>query len=130
VYRRRRLPLCRRNATRLAAKTAEEPRTMIELLKYLLGFSVYLIQLYIYVIIASVILSWMIGFGVINAYNPFVRSLYEAVNAVTEPLLRPIRRALPDLGAVDISPIILLLACFFLQGFITDVAIPNLVKLR
>ena len=70
-------------------------------------------------------LSWLIAFGVINAYNPFVRSLYQAVNAVTEPLLRPIRRAMPDLGAVDISPVVLLLGCFFIQS----VVLPNIAKL-
>jgi YggT family protein len=56
-------------------------------------------------------LSWLIAFNVINTYNPFVRALWQALTAVTEPLLRPIRRMLPDLGGVDISPMILLLLC-------------------
>jgi YggT family protein len=90
----------------------------------LLGFIHYLITLYTYVVIAGVIMSWLIGFGVINPHNNFVRSLYHAVLAVTEPLLRPIRRVIPDLGAVDISPIILLLGCFFVQSVI----IPNIAK--
>ncbi len=73
------------------------------------------LDLYKWVLIAVVILSWLIGFNVINAYNPFVRSLWQALNAVTEPLLRPIRRMLPDMGGIDISPIILYLAILFVQ---------------
>ena len=91
----------------------------------LLGFISYLITLYTYVIIASVILSWLMAFGVINAYNPFIRSLWQGINAVTEPLLRPIRRVLPDLGGIDISPVILLLGCYFVQSVI----IPTLIDL-
>lgn len=90
----------------------------------LLGFISYLITLYTYVILASVIMSWLIGFGVINGHNPTVRAIYDAFRVVTEPLLGPIRRILPDLGAVDISPIVLLLACFFVQS----VVIPNIAK--
>lgn len=91
----------------------------------LLNFISYLITLYTYVIIASVILSWLMAFGVINAYNPTVRAIWQALNAVTEPLLRPIRNMMPNLGAVDLSPIILLLACFFVQS----VVLPNIAKL-
>ena len=71
---------------------------MIQLLVYLLDFISYLIQLYVYVIIASVILSWLMAFGVVNPYNPTVRAIWQAINAVTEPLLRPIRNMLPNHG--------------------------------
>jgi YggT family protein len=91
----------------------------------LLNFISYLITLYTYVVIASVILSWLLAFNVINGYNPFVRSLWNGLRAVTEPLLMPIRRMLPDLGGIDISPVILLLACFFVQSVI----LPNIAKL-
>lgn len=91
----------------------------------LLSFISYLITLYVYVIIAGVILSWLMAFGVINPYNPFVRSLWQALNAVTEPLLRPIRNAMPNLGAIDLSPLILILLCFFVQS----VVLPNIAKL-
>ncbi len=84
----------------------------------LLVFIAYVISLYEIVVIAAVILSWLIGFNVINAYNPFVRSLWQAVGAVTEPLLRPIRRMMPDLGGIDLSPIILLLALLFLRSVV------------
>lgn len=90
----------------------------------LLGFISYIVQLYIYVIVAGVILSWLIAFGLINGHNPFVRSLYQALHAVTEPLLGPIRRILPDLGAIDISPVVLILGCIFVQ----DVVIANLMQ--
>ena len=90
----------------------------------LLAFISYLITLYTYVIIANVIVSWLMAFGVINGHNPFVRSLWQGINAVTEPLLRPIRRLLPNMGGIDISPIILLLACTFIQA----VVIPNIAK--
>lgn len=91
----------------------------------LLAFISYMITLYTYVVIAGVVLSWLMGFGVVNAYNPTVRSIWQALNALTEPLLRPIRKVLPNLGAIDISPIILLLGCFFVQS----VVLPNLAKL-
>src|SRR5581483_2892168 len=98
-----------------------ESGPMIELL----GFISSLIQLYIYVIIAGAVMSWLIAFNVVNLYNPLVRSIWQALNAVTEPLLRPIRRMMPDLGGVDISPVILILACWFVQ----QVVLPNIAKI-
>ena len=91
----------------------------------LLGFISSLITLYIYIIIAGAVMSWLIAFNVVNPYNPFVRSVWQALNAVTEPLLRPIRRWMPDLGGIDISPVVLILACVFVQS----VVLPNLAKL-
>ena len=93
---------------------------MQELLLFISG----LITMYIYIIFASVILSWLMGFGVVNPHNPTVRAIYQALLAVTEPLLRPIRSILPDLGAIDISPIVLLLGCQFIQS----VVLPNIAK--
>jgi YggT family protein len=90
----------------------------------LLSFISYLITLYTYIVIAVVIVSWLMAFGVINAYNPMVRSIWQALNAVTEPLLAPIRNAMPNLGGIDISPVILLLICYFLQS----VVLPNIAK--
>ena len=79
------------------------------------------IQLVVYLVgavIAGVILSWLMAFGVVNPYNPTVRAIWQGLNAVTEPLLRPIRNMMPNLGAIDISPIVLLLACFFVQSVV------------
>lgn len=93
---------------------------MLELLAFISG----LITMYIYIIFASVILSWLMSFGVVNPHNPTVRAIYQALLAVTEPLLRPIRSILPDLGAIDISPVVLLLGCQFVQS----VVLPNVAK--
>jgi len=91
----------------------------------LLGFINYLLNLYIYVLLASVIYSWLVAFNVINPYNQFDRTLGQALDAVTEPFLRPIRRMMPDLGGLDISPMVLILIIFFIQSVI----IPNIAKL-
>lgn len=85
----------------------------------------YVVVLYTYVVIASVILSWLIGFNVINGHNPIVRSIWQAVTALTEPLLKPIRRVLPNMGGLDLSPVILLLGCLFIRM----VVLGNLAKL-
>ena len=98
----------------------------MNLIAYILDFLSYLITLYIYVIVAGVLLSWLMAFGVVNPYNPTVRAIDRALSALTEPLLRPIRNVLPNLGAVDISPIILILGCLFVQGLIERVLIPAL----
>ena len=90
----------------------------------LLGFISYLITLYTYIVIAVVIVSWLMAFGVINAYNPTVRTIWQALNALTEPLLGPIRNAMPNMGGLDISPVILLLAGYFVQS----VVLPNIAK--
>jgi YggT family protein len=76
------------------------------------------LQLYSYVIVIVAIMSWLIAFNVINVYNDFVRSVWNAMNALTEPLLRPIRQVLPNLGGLDISPVILLLLIYLLQKII------------
>ena len=73
------------------------------------------LNLYFYVILASVIISWLIAFNIINGANPYVRQFVYAIGRLTEPLLRPIRNALPDLGGIDISPIILLIGLQFVQ---------------
>jgi YggT family protein len=73
------------------------------------------LNLYFYVILASVIVSWLIAFNIINGSNPYVRQIVYAIRQLTEPLLGPIRRMLPDLGGIDISPIILLLGLQFVQ---------------
>ncbi len=76
------------------------------------------LNLYVWIIIASAIVSWLVAFNVINARNDFVRTVWDFLYRATEPALRPIRRMLPNLGGIDISPIILLLIIFFLQSVI------------
>ena len=77
-----------------------------------------IIQLYTYVVIATVIVSWLVAFNVINLHNPIVRQIAYILAQLTEPLLEPIRRVLPSLGGLDISPVILLLLLYFLQRLI------------
>lgn len=86
-----------------------------------------LIQLYIFVIFAAVIMSWLISFNVINRRNQFVDSVWRAVNAMTEPALRPIRNFLPNLGGLDISPIILILLIMLIQRVILYYIYPNVI---
>ena len=76
------------------------------------------LQFYIYIIIAMVVISWLIAFNIINLNNQFVRQVQYALYRLTEPLLGPIRRVMPDLGGLDVSPIVLLLAIFFVQRMI------------
>jgi YggT family protein len=73
------------------------------------------LNLYWWVIIIMAVMSWLLAFDVINMRNDFVRSIWNGVNALTEPALRPIRRFLPPIGGMDISPIVLLLVLSFVQ---------------
>lgn len=82
------------------------------------------LQLYVYVIIAAAILSWLVAFNVVNRYNEVVRSIWNFVTAVTEPLLSPIRNVIPSFGGIDISPVILLLGIFFIQRVIEEYIYP------
>ena len=77
------------------------------------------IDIYFWIILAMVVMSWLIAFGIINRSNPYVRQIGYALDRLTEPLLRPLRRVLPDLGGIDISPIVLLIGLQFL-GILVD----------
>ena len=81
----------------------------------LLEFISEIIRLYVFVIIAGAVLSWLLAFNVINFSNPIARGMWQGINAVTEPLLAPIRRWLPNMGGLDLSPLVLILACQFVQ---------------
>jgi len=78
------------------------------------------INLYIYVVVASAIFSWLVAFNVINPQNRFVYTAVDILYRLTEPALRPIRRIMPDLGGVDISPVVLILGLIFLQNLIIE----------
>jgi len=94
-------------------------------MRAILDVILFILNLYWYVIIIVAIMSWLIAFNVINVYNDLVRSIWNGLNAVTEPLLRPIRNMLPNLGGVDISPIILLLLIFLIEDIIQRYIYPN-----
>ena len=84
----------------------------------LLNFIAMVITLYMWVIIISVILSWLIAFNVINRHNQFVYMIADSMQRLSEPALRPIRRALPELGGLDISPVVLILVLIFLRDVV------------
>ena len=74
-----------------------------------------ILKLYSYIIIANVLISWLIAFNVLNTQNRFVYSILELTYRLTNPILNKIRRFLPNLGTLDISPIILLLLIWFIE---------------
>jgi YggT family protein len=84
----------------------------------LIGFVVLVIDLYIWVVIASAILSWLVAFNVVNMNNRFVLSIADMLYRLTEPALRPIRNILPNLGGIDISPVILILILLFIRDVV------------
>jgi YggT family protein len=83
------------------------------------------LQLYIWVVIAAAIFSWLVAFNVVNTRNHFVGAIGEFLYRITEPALRPIRKFLPNLGGIDISPVILFLIIIFIQYVIELYIMPN-----
>jgi YggT family protein len=77
-----------------------------------------IIDLYIWILIASAVLSWLVVFNVVNTRNPIVNSVGDFLYRVTEPALRPIRNIMPNLGGIDISPVILIIGLLFLKQLI------------
>ncbi|MEQ8282220.1 MAG: YggT family protein [Parvibaculum sp.] len=76
------------------------------------------ITIYVWIIVIGVVLSWLVAFNVVNTHNRFVYTVVDTINRLTEPALRPIRNILPNLGGIDISPVILILLLFFLRNLI------------
>jgi YggT family protein len=74
-----------------------------------------LIDLYTWVVIIAVVVSWLVAFGVINTFNPFARSVVRFLDAVTEPVFRQVRRVIPPIGGLDLSPLIVLIFLEFLS---------------
>ncbi len=77
-----------------------------------------LLSVLMWIIIIQAILSWLVAFNVINTYNDFVRQLLYALDRITEPLYRPIRKIMPDFGALDLSPMVVLLLIYILRQII------------
>ena len=89
----------------------------------LIEVTIVAIDLYMWVVIISVILSWLVAFNIINTSNRFVYSVVDFLYRITEPAMRPIRRFLPNLGGVDIAPVILILGLYFLQRVLHNILI-------
>lgn len=79
-----------------------------------------LLHIYIYVVFANAVLSWLVAFDIINPHNKFVRMVGDLTYRITEPALRPIRRILPPMGGLDLSPLVLVAIIWFLQLFILN----------
>lgn len=79
-----------------------------------------ILQLYMWVIIINAVMSWLIAFNVVNTQNRFVAMVMDLTYRLTEPLLAPIRRFLPNLGGIDISPVVLILLIIFTQNLLIE----------
>jgi YggT family protein len=95
------------------------------IMRALLDVIMLVLQLYVWLLIAAAVLSWLIAFNVVNTRNPVVSAVSDFLFRITEPVLRPIRNALPSLGGIDISPVIVILIIFFIQSVITRYIYPN-----
>jgi YggT family protein len=94
-------------------------------MRAILDIILVVLDLYVWLLIASAILSWLIAFNVVNTRNQFVASVAEFLYKITEPVLRPIRNFLPNFGGLDISPIIVILLIMFIQRVISYYIYPN-----
>jgi YggT family protein len=115
--------------TGAGATVARGSRTIGCLMNALLWLIHTVIWLFIYLLIAQAVLSWLLAFGVINRYNRTVSVIGDFLYRVTEPALRPIRRMLPNFGGIDISPVILILICYFLDILIMVDIAPHLLAI-
>jgi YggT family protein len=96
-------------------------------MRAVLDIVIIVLDLYVWLLIASAILSWLIAFNVVNTRNQFVAGVSEFLFRITEPLLAPIRNIMPNLGGLDISPIILILIILFIQRVIAYYIYPNVI---
>lgn len=94
-------------------------------MRVILDVILIVLDIYWWVVLATIILSWLIAFNVINTRNQVVDAIWRALLALTEPVLRPIRRMLPKLQGIDISPIVLFIAIFAIQQVIVRYIYPN-----
>jgi YggT family protein len=83
------------------------------------------LQIYIWLLIAAAVLSWLVAFNVVNTRNQVVHMVGDFLYRITEPVLRPIRSMLPNLGGIDVSPVILILIILFLENVIDRYIYPN-----
>jgi YggT family protein len=85
------------------------------------------INIYIWLIIINVILSWLVAFNVLNTQNRFVFAVLNATHQLTDPVLNKIRRFIPNLGSIDISPVVLILLLIFIRNLFFELLAPNLL---
>jgi YggT family protein len=122
---------CRRRAGRLACSEPFDPLLCARLtnrrtrMRSVLDIILLVLQIYIWLLIAAAVLSWLIAFNVVNTRNPVVSSVGEFLYRITDPVLRPIRSLMPNLGGIDISPVILILIILFIENVIIRYIYPN-----
>jgi len=87
-----------------------------------------ILQLYWWIVLAMIVMSWLISFNIINTRNDFVAAVWRILNQLTEPVLRPIRRFMPNFSGLDISPIILFLIIYFIQAVIGYYLYPAVLR--
>ena len=85
-----------------------------------------IINIYIWIIIINAILSWLVAFNVLNTQNRFVFAVLNATHQLTDPVLNKIRRFIPNLGSIDISPVVLILLLIFIRNLFFELLAPNL----
>jgi YggT family protein len=83
------------------------------------------LEIYIWIVIAAAIFSWLVAFNVVNTRNPIVHQIGDFLYRITEPVLRPIRNAIPNLGGIDISPVVLILIIILIEKLIYYYIYPN-----
>jgi len=96
-------------------------------MRAVLEIIIIILDLYTWLLIASAILSWLIAFNVVNTRNQFVSAVAEFLYRITEPVLAPIRSIMPNLGGLDISPIIVILLIIFIEKVIMYYIYPNVI---
>ena len=94
-------------------------------MRAVLDIVIIILDLYTWLLIASAILSWLIAFNVVNTRNQFVSAVAEFLYRITEPVLAPVRSIMPNLGGLDISPIILILLIMLIERIIVYYIYPN-----
>lgn len=113
----------RPDATRLWLEFSfQEGHAMDVVLIPLINLVLVVINLYIWVLVISVVLSWLVGFNVVNTSNRLVYIVMDFSYRITEPALRPIRRYMPDFGGVDLSPLVLILILWFFEQVLKNIA--------
>jgi YggT family protein len=83
----------------------------------------YVLQIIWWVFLIMIIMSWLISFNVINTRNEIVATIWRVLNQITDPILRPIRRIIPPMGGLDLSPIVVFVIIFFLQQWIAHILV-------
>lgn len=94
-------------------------------MRAILDIVLLVLQIYIWLLIASAVLSWLVAFNVVNTRNQVVATIGDFLYRITEPVLRPIRNAMPSLGGIDVSPVILILLILLIENVIIRYIYPN-----